>query len=95
MLLERLGDSFGYNRITDFNSIKVRLELVSVSPTMLCSVNFNSIKVRLELPVAKQMMTYPRFQFHKGAIRTFSAVAVIAFILHFNSIKVRLELRPS
>ena len=32
--------------------------------------NFNSIKVRLE-PMAKQKITFkPRFQFHKGTIRT-------------------------
>ena len=35
--------------LTDFNSIKVRLELEELSANLGRSVNFNSIKVRLEL----------------------------------------------
>ena len=36
--------------------------------------NFNSIKVRLELDSRIKMQDAMSFQFHKGAIRTFSLI---------------------
>ena len=35
--------------------------------------------------------TYPKFQFHKGAIRTITNLSQPLTHRHFNSIKVRLE----
>ena len=55
--------------------------------------NFNSIKVRLELYEVGGLITFVRFQFHKGTIRTLTAAAsAVFFFSNFNSIKVRLEL---
>ena len=39
-------------------------------------VDFNSIKVRLEHKNAVQHPKTPKFQFHKGAIRTVSSAAL-------------------
>ena len=55
-------------------------------------MNFNSIKVRLEHAYAPQMRCQFVFQFHKGAIRTFTNSSRVKSVLsYFNSIKVRLE----
>ena len=53
-----------------FNSIKVRLELNTMKNTSLLLLYFNSIKVRLELVLLQLSSLVPKFQFHKGAIRT-------------------------
>ena len=55
----------------NFNSIKVRLELLQVFLLDTIYINFNSIKVRLE-PAVNLIFEEPLpiFQFHKGAIRT-------------------------
>ena len=56
--------------VSDFNSIKVRLEQTKVLIALAAIANFNSIKVRLELlgPACEVAMNI--FQFHKGTIRT-------------------------
>ena len=81
----------------DFNSIKVRLELIMMSFALLMLSDFNSIKVRLE-PCTAVRLSSPRtkFQFHKGTIRTLSRfLLLISHITNFNSIKVRLEQREA
>ena len=53
---------------------------------------FNSIKVRLEQGILRDAtLIVALFQFHKGTIRTFSALDACCYYLDFNSIKVRLE----
>ena len=75
-----------------FNSIKVRLEQHPGKIEYLVADYFNSIKVRLELYHRCGSLFPPSsFQFHKGAIRTFRALADFHFRAYFNSIKVRLE----
>ena len=74
-----------------FNSIKVRLELILQEIRVLPKLNFNSIKVRLELRYLRVTGINERFQFHKGAIRTFVFASVVPMPTNFNSIKVRLE----
>ena len=55
----------------NFNSIKVRLELVIFAASTCKNMNFNSIKVRLEHNRLKNdIYDLSVFQFHKGAIRT-------------------------
>ena len=56
--------------ISNFNSIKVRLELILLIGNILQPVHFNSIKVRLELMVIGFLYLLRKFQFHKGTIRT-------------------------
>ena len=54
----------------NFNSIKVRLELLIVNKHFYLLSHFNSIKVRLE-PLSRTVANQPStFQFHKGTIRT-------------------------
>ena len=53
---------------------------------------FNSIKVRLELSRIDFVTNLLKFQFHKGAIRTFYDFDNDFIDKNFNSIKVRLEL---
>ena len=81
---------------SNFNSIKVRLELYYIYMYVI-HVNFNSIKVRLEHGDACGMRFLTTgFQFHKGAIRTLvSHQDITASFQDFNSIKVRLEQRRS
>ena len=55
----------------DFNSIKVRLELVLRLLSILQKLYFNSIKVRLEHKLKDTVFDLSVFQFHKGTIRTF------------------------
>ena len=70
--LER-GSSCSCKRsLSHFNSIKVRLELSWDTLLQLEPSNFNSIKVRLELDLPSISYRLLIFQFHKGAIRTFS-----------------------
>ena len=85
----------GYKSKGNFNSIKVRLELVNVFCYFFRCSDFNSIKVRLELCVDKLLYCTNKFQFHKGAIRTCHLTCKIFIICNFNSIKVRLELSPT
>ena len=54
-------------------------------------MNFNSIKVRLELAAKAATYVKPKFQFHKGTIRTREDYFQPEFQDYFNSIKVRLE----
>ena len=54
-------------------------------------MHFNSIKVRLELGFITSINRRSKFQFHKGAIRTFDFEKIPVVDRYFNSIKVRLE----
>ena len=76
----------------NFNSIKVRLELIDAVDTAHQNTNFNSIKVRLELAALIHSTQLAQFQFHKGTIRTFWSSDRGGAERDFNSIKVRLEL---
>ena len=77
---------------TNFNSIKVRLELVSAVVQNIGNINFNSIKVRLEPIALDKLKELLSFQFHKGTIRTSFFQLLSTFqVQYFNSIKVRLE----
>ena len=61
-------------------------------PRKCLNTDFNSIKVRLEPSVMIRLSLSIRlFQFHKGTIRTFTAVPNCVAAQNFNSIKVRLE----
>ena len=75
-----------------FNSIKVRLERLEFLDNICYLCHFNSIKVRLEHVAVKMAAQKELFQFHKGAIRTKTAVPSASSMPDFNSIKVRLEL---
>ena len=54
----------------NFNSIKVRLKLNSLHYDSEAKRNFNSIKVRLKLYYTNVFLIIPKFQFHKGTIKT-------------------------
>ena len=69
MRLEHNFNDIATHGNSNFNSIKVRLELV-LKNGKLYPPNFNSIKVRLELREKRVAAAFPVFQFHKGAIRT-------------------------
>ena len=56
---------------------------------------FNSIKVQLELITTDTTFIFHEFQFHKGAIRTYSFCSSVSNLCNFNSIKVRLEQEQS
>ena len=78
--------------IADFNSIKVRLELVGDTAFRSFISYFNSIKVRLEHnEEMADMHLCLIFQFHKGTIRTQTLMWFSVWSIDFNSIKVRLE----
>ncbi len=77
--------------LENFNSIKVRLELVFYCTPFDSMKNFNSIKVRLEPDSTSSYLTSLSFQFHKGAIRTDAQNGKLSHYTNFNSIKVRLE----
>ena len=65
--------------IRNFNSIKVRLELLGEDFHCKAEINFNSIKVRLELKNFGSVKAGEfGFQFHKGTIRTGQARYVVA-----------------
>ena len=54
-----------------------------MTPSIVLLLNFNSIKVRLELAFSLGEAFELLFQFHKGAIRTISALSfglVVMFI---------------
>ena len=55
-------------------------------------MNFNSIKVRLKLQPDINDQFEPKFQFHKGTIKTDDDESTIGRFPYFNSIKVRLKL---
>ena len=74
-----------------FNSIKVQLELLLPIASACCS-HFNSIKVQLERCASSLVRFLLPFQFHKGTIRTPTALIGFGSPRHFNSIKVQLEL---
>ena len=66
-----LGGVHRFGKFRNFNSIKVRLELLNDEDSEFPYCYFNSIKVRLER--RHQCITYAsvcQFQFHKGTIRT-------------------------
>ena len=56
--------------MSNFNSIKVRLEPLNIEKMKKEIKNFNSIKVRLEHEENLNLSGCLVFQFHKGAIRT-------------------------
>ena len=71
----------------------MRLELLIAMIPIKSLSDFNSIKVRLEQgSVSGSPIPPPRFQFHKGAIRTLGLFELCPNQPNFNSIKVRLEL---
>ena len=76
--------------MTNFNSIKVQLEL-SVPPVKGKYFDFNSIKVQLEPGSHQGFHDCHEFQFHKGTIRTGTPAPNGLIDLYFNSIKVQLE----
>ena len=77
---------------THFNSIKVRLEPSSSSPSPLpgCEFQFHKGAIRTCIFRITEYRKY-QFQFHKGAIRTVRDMVKRYNSAHFNSIKVRLE----
>ena len=68
---------------TNFNSIKVRLELKAAALLLPMSTYFNSIKVRLEQQNNTNTTQAPAFQFHKGAIRTNLCFILLLFMPEF------------
>ena len=58
------------DNLSNFNSIKVRLEPRIDIKGIGNYPNFNSIKVRLERSKTIAAINAREFQFHKGAIRT-------------------------
>ena len=79
-------------RVLHFNSIKVRLKLVSVdTTTIIHSFQFHKGTIKTLHLLLVHSLHFP-FQFHKGTIKTI----IFSFSLHsssdFNSIKVRLKL---
>ena len=62
------------NKYCNFNSIKVRLEPSEAGTVLGLNPYFNSIKVRLEPNTHIEDFVAPKFQFHKGAIRTKDSV---------------------
>ena len=78
--------------LTHFNSIKVRLKLLSSQRISSFDKYFNSIKVRLKLQTLSRWCAVVLFQFHKGTIKTGGVWYVLVCSWNFNSIKVRLKL---
>ena len=80
----------------NFNSIKVRLKPLFRIITSLPISNFNSIKVRLKLPAQIVKPSTPKFQFHKGTIKTVALQdnlpSAIVFQFHKGTIKTLLLL---
>ena len=77
--------------ITNFNSIKVRLEPAGLNPyLMMNGFQFHKGTIRT-LKILLKVIIYALFQFHKGTIRTTLYALTFLAILNFNSIKVRLE----
>ena len=76
---------------TSFNSIKVRLRLVSNLLFVFCFMCFNSIKVRLRPRRSRYAARPCLFQFHKGSIKTLfgqdSFLFPFLFQFHKGSIK--------
>ena len=76
-----------------FNSIKVRLEPASLELAQADFENFNSIKVRLERFFLFLYYSVISFQFHKGAIRTFTQLGLSSslpsFQFHKGAIRTR------
>ena len=68
----------------NFNSIKVRLELNALRCFKDTLSNFNSIKVRLEpAGINPYLAMQNEFQFHKGAIRTWSSFHPFSSLTEF------------
>ena len=68
--IRTLAGDFVWPMYENFNSIKVRLELLLLLLLMKRLLHFNSIKVRLEPGSVPSTSMSNSFQFHKGAIRT-------------------------
>ena len=80
------------NGPSNFNSIKVRLELASSDIRMDSATSFQFHKGAIRTSITFRSEEACRiFQFHKGAIRTLKEAVRLAPCLNFNSIKVRLE----
>ena len=75
-----------------FNSIKVQLELCSLSGgcSLVSRFQFHKGTIRTSL-IAFSSVQSVLFQFHKGTIRTYCIVLLYSFFINFNSIKVQLE----
>ena len=67
----------------NFNSIKVRLKLVSIKYMDNSVLDFNSIKVRLKPIISGQDNSGTTFQFHKGTIKTPMVMLSISFSIRF------------
>ncbi len=77
--------------LTNFNSIKVRLELMQDELPLKSSVfQFHKGTIRTSYPRMREG-PYLQFQFHKGTIRTNHLPKSVQWRTNFNSIKVRLE----
>ena len=75
----------------DFNSIKVRLKLLSeilIIAILIFQFHKGTIKTTLAQEEGQGVQV---FQFHKGTIKTSSTRLVMSSIPNFNSIKVRLK----
>ena len=76
----------------DFNSIKVRLELIARSILNLRESSFQFHKGAIRTKYfGRWQVSFHSFQFHKGAIRTTGKCNTETSFDNFNSIKVRLE----
>ena len=62
--------SYNSYYIPNFNSIKVQLKLGVRLKSTVCKPDFNSIKVQLKQGAAVEVLSGPKFQFHKGTIKT-------------------------
>ena len=83
----------GSNFHSDFNSIKVRLNLANLLLTLMVLLYFNSIKVRLNLCLLNLLASQLRdFNSIKVRLNPLTLLWHYLTFLHFNSIKVRLKL---
>ena len=81
--------------VSDFNSIKVRLEQGGGRSPHRTNNLFQFHKGAIRTSYKMQRWLNGRiFQFHKGAIRTLQINSFITCFSYFNSIKVRLERAP-
>ena len=77
--------------VSNFNSIKVRLDQSTLMKRLHTILYFNSIKVRLDQAQHRKLSDADEFQFHKGTIRPVRQAKLNRQLDHFNSIKVRLD----
>ena len=78
--------------LSNFNSIKVRLERInglgSIAGALLFQFHKGTIRTNID---AQAIDMFIEFQFHKGTIRTHRCRLTTMKGFYFNSIKVRLE----